>query len=304
MNYFRLVRRVFFAALLSTFCVPKCLSQDAIEAPTFSSEQQQVIADLAHHLLNDSAKANCPVTQCRILVANFFLPSKNTCTACMAVAKAVTQEMTLLHSHVQIIPWEHLRDFLKEQRIPYSLLHDPEAIRWVGEQLGATQAVFGSVEPKGKVLDLKVRLLDSKAVNGRKTKGRVSVFILPLGTLGLLLEPLEPFPLWDPQSVFEKGLPLTTDLVKAGFTPPTCQFAPNPPYSEEAQDNKISGVILIEAEMTPDGTIENPHVVRGLPYGLNQSALTTMRTWRCNPPRKDGKAAASRVQFEVNFRIY
>jgi hypothetical protein len=171
MSHFLPVRRVFFAALLSIFCVPKCLSQDAIESLTFSPEQQQVIADLAHHLLSDSAKANCPVTQCRILVTNFFLPSKNTCMACMALAKAVTQEMIPLHSHVQFIPWEHLRDFLKEQRIPYSLLHDPEAIRWVGEQLGATQAVFGKVEPKGKVLDLKVRLLDTKAVTVEKLRG-------------------------------------------------------------------------------------------------------------------------------------
>jgi TonB family protein len=304
MSQVRLVRRVFIAALLSIFCLSRCLSQDAIEAPTFSPEQQQVISDLAHHLLSDSAKANCPVTQCRILVTNFFLPSKNTCTACMAIAKAVTQEMTLLYSHVQIIPWEHLRDFLKEERISYSLLHDPGAIRWVGKQLGATQVVFGSVEPKGKILDLKVRLLDTRTVNGTKTKGRVSEFILPLGNLALLLEPREPFPLWDPQSVFEKGLLPTGDLVKAGFSPGTCQLAPNPSYSEEARDNKISGVILIEAELTPDGTIENPHVVRGLPYGLNQSVLTTSRTWRCRPSCKDGKAAASRVQFEVNFRLY
>jgi hypothetical protein len=98
MSYFRLVCRVFFAALLSTLCVPKCFSQDAIEAPTFSPEQEQVIADLAHHLLSDSAKANCPVTQCRILVTNFFLPSENTCTACMALAKAFTRVMTVLEA--------------------------------------------------------------------------------------------------------------------------------------------------------------------------------------------------------------
>jgi hypothetical protein len=212
MSHFRLVFRVFFAALLSIFCVPKCVSQDAIERETFSPEQQEVLSDMAHHLLDDSAKAKCPGTQCRILVTDFFLPSKNTCIACMALAKAVTQEMTLLHSHVQVIPWEHLRDFLKEQRIPYALLNDPEAIRWVGEQLGATEVEFGSLEPKGSVLDLKIRLLDTKGANGRKTKKRISEFILPVGTLDAFLRPGEPFPLWDPQSVFEKDLPLSTDL--------------------------------------------------------------------------------------------
>jgi outer membrane biosynthesis protein TonB len=60
----------------------------------------------------------------------------------------------------------------------------------------------------------------------------------------------------------------------------------------------------MEAEMMPGGTIENPHIVRGLPYGLNESALMTIRTWRCKPASKEGKATASRVAFEINFRLY
>ena len=78
---------------------------------------------------------------------------------------------------------------------------------------------------------------------------------------------------------------------------------PNPPYSEEARKFQVRGVVLIDAVINSEGKFENVRIIRGLPDGLNDATLATMKTWRCNPALKDGKPVPSRVQFEVNFNF-
>lgn len=43
----------------------------------------------------------------------------------------------------------------------------------------------------------------------------------------------------------------------------------NPPYPEAAREAQLDGGILIDAIITPEGTVESPQFVKEVPGGLN-----------------------------------
>jgi periplasmic protein TonB len=77
---------------------------------------------------------------------------------------------------------------------------------------------------------------------------------------------------------------------------------PNPPYTQEARQAHISGVILVETIIGADGRLTNMRIIRGLP-GLNEITVKTLATWRCKAPVRDGEAVPVVVNFEVNFKL-
>jgi periplasmic protein TonB len=90
-----------------------------------------------------------------------------------------------------------------------------------------------------------------------------------------------------------------------GVGSPACFYMPNPPYSEEARKAKYSGVVMVEAVVTVDGKVTSPKVIRSPGLGLDETTVSTMRTWRCKPANgPNGKPVPTLVSFEVNFRLY
>jgi TonB family protein len=79
---------------------------------------------------------------------------------------------------------------------------------------------------------------------------------------------------------------------------------PNPGYAEEALKFRVNGTIRAEAVVTAEGRMENVRIVNGLPGGLNENAIATMQTWRCEPAVKEDKPVAAIVEMTVNFRSY
>jgi protein TonB len=90
-----------------------------------------------------------------------------------------------------------------------------------------------------------------------------------------------------------------------GVGSPSCFYMPNPPYSEEARKAKYSGVVLVDAVVTVDGRVTEPRVIKSPGLGLDDTTVQTMRTWRCKAALgPNGHPVPTRVQFEVNFRLY
>jgi TonB family protein len=90
-----------------------------------------------------------------------------------------------------------------------------------------------------------------------------------------------------------------------GVGSPSCFYMPNPPYSEEARKAKYSGVVLVDAVVTVDGRVTEPRVIKSPGLGLDDTTVQTMRTWRCKAALgPNGRPVPTRVQFEVNFRLY
>jgi TonB family protein len=90
-----------------------------------------------------------------------------------------------------------------------------------------------------------------------------------------------------------------------GVGSPSCFYMPNPPYSEEARKAKYSGVVLVDAVVTIEGQVTQPRVIKSPGLGLDETTVQTMKTWRCKAALgPSGRPVPTRVQFEVNFRLY
>ncbi len=78
---------------------------------------------------------------------------------------------------------------------------------------------------------------------------------------------------------------------------------PNPPYTEGARKLRLNGTVTAEAVINSEGKLENIRVVRGMPGGLNETVIATLRTWRCYPALKDGEPVPVIVPFIITFRL-
>ncbi len=89
-----------------------------------------------------------------------------------------------------------------------------------------------------------------------------------------------------------------------GVTVPACAYCPSPSYTDEARAAKFSGSVVLQVLVTADGRAENISVVRKVGYGLEQSAIETVKKWQFKPAKgPDGNPVATVVPIEVSFRI-
>jgi TonB family protein len=95
----------------------------------------------------------------------------------------------------------------------------------------------------------------------------------------------------------------TARIVKGGVQAPVPIVSPNPAYSEDARKEKIAGLVILEIIVKEDGTVGDISVVRGLGHGLDESAMTTVKTWKFRPGTEDGKPVPVRIRLEVTFRL-
>src|SRR5262249_35868958 len=68
-----------------------------------------------------------------------------------------------------------------------------------------------------------------------------------------------------------------------GVTTPKCGKCPHPEPTKEAKRKHISGEITLEVLVSPEGSIVQVAVVRGLGYGLDENAVEVVKTWKLKP---------------------
>ena len=79
---------------------------------------------------------------------------------------------------------------------------------------------------------------------------------------------------------------------------------PMPAITPEARAKQISGSVLLSIVIGKDGTVRNVKVLRGLGYGLDESAAETVtRKWLFKPSMLNGQPVSVRADMEVTFRI-
>ena len=87
--------------------------------------------------------------------------------------------------------------------------------------------------------------------------------------------------------------------------PPRPIQSPLPAYTPEAKEAKIEGTVMLQAVIRKDGTVGDAMVLKGLGYGLDESAVNTLRNkWRFKPGTLDNKAVDVLATIEVTFRLY
>ena len=73
-----------------------------------------------------------------------------------------------------------------------------------------------------------------------------------------------------------------------------------PAYPPLAKQARIQGVVVLEAEISKEGTIDNLKVITGHPL-LIQSAIDAVKQWRYKPTLLNGEPVAVVTTITVNF---
>jgi len=76
----------------------------------------------------------------------------------------------------------------------------------------------------------------------------------------------------------------------------------NPVYPAIAKAARISGTVVLQAEISKQGTIENLHVLSGHPM-LVQSALDAVKQWRYKPYLLNGEPVPVETTITVTFTL-
>jgi TonB family protein len=75
-----------------------------------------------------------------------------------------------------------------------------------------------------------------------------------------------------------------------------------PVYPQQARDNKISGIVIIDATIGTDGAVKDANILRGQPL-LNQAALDAVTQWRFTPTLLNGSPVDVMMTVTVNFQL-
>jgi protein TonB len=90
-----------------------------------------------------------------------------------------------------------------------------------------------------------------------------------------------------------------------GVTRPTCAFCPDPPYTDQARETKVQGIITLEVLVSPEGRAAQIHITKGLGAGLEERTLESVRVWRFTPAYDSAhRPVPAWVTIEVLFHLY
>jgi TonB family protein len=96
--------------------------------------------------------------------------------------------------------------------------------------------------------------------------------------------------------------PLHTGNLGREFGRPTIVSHIKAEYTPEARAKRFAGVVVLEIVIDREGCVRNPRVLKGKPYGLNESALASVKSWSFQPATIDGKPVEIYYQITVNFQ--
>jgi TonB family protein len=94
-------------------------------------------------------------------------------------------------------------------------------------------------------------------------------------------------------------------LAGRGVTPPVVLIEARPPYTEEARRSRVQGDALLQFIVRKDGTADSFKIVRRLGYGLDESAIDTVKKrYRFKPGTFQGKPVDVKILLLFNFKLY
>jgi len=86
---------------------------------------------------------------------------------------------------------------------------------------------------------------------------------------------------------------------------PVVLYQPLPSYTDEARQARAEGIVLIQAIIRKDGSVAHPTILKGVGYGLDESAIDTLMTkWRFEPATLDGTPVSVQANIEISFKLY
>ena len=89
--------------------------------------------------------------------------------------------------------------------------------------------------------------------------------------------------------------------VTRGMKPPKATRSPDPDFPVIPVDAEPHGVVVMLIGIDTKGHVGPVHVLRASNDAFQQSAVSTVKTWRFSPAKKDGKPVPVQVTVEMKF---
>ena len=89
----------------------------------------------------------------------------------------------------------------------------------------------------------------------------------------------------------------------AGITPPVKLVFPQPRYTEEARQARIQGTVILQAVIDRQGNVGEVLIIKGLPLGLDESAIETVQEWKFKPALRGAEPVAVYLNLMINFSL-
>jgi TonB family protein len=97
---------------------------------------------------------------------------------------------------------------------------------------------------------------------------------------------------------------LTTQSAGSALTPPRIiGVIVQPAYTAEAFERFIEGTVRLEGTVDTAGNTTNLHVVKGLGFGLDESALSEVANWKFTPGLRNGAPVQTSLDIDVDFKL-
>jgi TonB family protein len=87
------------------------------------------------------------------------------------------------------------------------------------------------------------------------------------------------------------------------LTPVHILDKPRPAYTPEARAKKIEGEVVLQVIFTSSGEVHVQRVLRGLGYGLDESAENAARQIKFQPAQKNGQPIDSAAVIHIIFEL-
>ena len=95
----------------------------------------------------------------------------------------------------------------------------------------------------------------------------------------------------------------TTVRVGVEIEAPRVIHRVEPRYTETARKICVEGVVVLSLLINTDGRVTDVTVLRGLPFGLTENAVSAAQQWRFEPCTFNGNPVSVRYTLTIQFRI-
>jgi len=80
-------------------------------------------------------------------------------------------------------------------------------------------------------------------------------------------------------------------------------YSPDPRYPEEARHARVQGVVILQTIINTDGNVTDVKVLKGLPSGLTEAAVSAVSSWKFKPATLEGQPVAVYYLVTVSFSV-
>jgi TonB family protein len=246
--------------------------------------------------IKQSKRGNEPI---KILVFDFTRVSLDKSSILGTLLADRFTDMLRHHGNgMEILDRDLLKNYLRKLRTNIGDLDANSVYLQIAQDLGATDAIRAELTKDDKQ-QLRIRMQRL----GDPEFYDVAQFLLPMDLEEILIKPV-PSNYADPETIPpEAGVIFMGSKPSEGVDSPKCISCPDPKFTPVARAAKFTyGSIILSGVVTTKGEVTSVFVVKGLPFGLTESALTVIRDWKLTPAMKNGQPVAVRVAFEFTFR--